>query len=103
MYSHLSHLVLQQAGRNPSQATLNKHWTSRTSKLNFDDFCEILKSEKKTDENELIRAFKKLDVNCDGYITHSELEEALTSVSSSSVDVLFEPINGCEYRNKRMC
>ncbi|XP_032427812.1 EF-hand calcium-binding domain-containing protein 7 [Xiphophorus hellerii] len=71
--------VLQQAGRNPSHAILNKYWTSRTSKLNFDDFCEILKCERKTDEAELMRAFRKLDVNCDGYITHSVLEKALTS------------------------
>ncbi|XP_008404383.1 EF-hand calcium-binding domain-containing protein 7 [Poecilia reticulata] len=71
--------VLQQAGRNPSHATLNKYWTSRTSKLNFDDFCEILKCERKTEEAELMRAFRKLDVNSDGYITHSVLEKALTS------------------------
>ncbi|XP_047443026.1 EF-hand calcium-binding domain-containing protein 7 [Mugil cephalus] len=71
--------VLQQAGRNPSHATLNKYWTARTSKLNFDDFCEILKCEKKTEETELMRAFKKMDVNGDGYITHSELEKALTT------------------------
>nr|XP_019953868.1 PREDICTED: EF-hand calcium-binding domain-containing protein 7 isoform X1 [Paralichthys olivaceus] len=71
--------VLQQAGRNPSLATLSKYWTPRTSKLNFDDFCEILKCEKKTEETELMRAFKKMDVNSDGYITHSELEKALTT------------------------
>lgn len=73
--------ALQQAGRNPSHATLNKYWTPRTSKLNFDDFCEILKCEKKTEEAELMRAFKKMDVNGDGYISHSELEKALTTVS----------------------
>lgn len=71
--------VLQQAGRNPSHATLNKYWTTRTSKLNFDDFCEILKCEKKTEEMELMRALKKMDINGDGYISHSELEMALTT------------------------
>lgn len=79
--SHFSHSALQQAGRNPSHATLNKYWTPRTSKLNFDDFCEILKGEKKTEETELMRAFKKMDVNGDGYISHSELEKALITVS----------------------
>lgn len=73
--------VLQQAGRNPSFAVLNKYWTASTSKLNFDDFCEILKSEKKTEESDLLRAFKKMDVNGDGYISFSELEKALTTVS----------------------
>ncbi|KAJ0032638.1 hypothetical protein NQD34_002719 [Periophthalmus magnuspinnatus] len=71
--------VLQQAGINPSQAILNKYWTGKTSKLNFDDFCEILKNENKTDENELLKAFRKLDANNDGFIAHSELEKALTS------------------------
>ncbi|GLD49699.1 EF-hand calcium-binding domain-containing protein 7 [Lates japonicus] len=85
--------VLQQAGRNPSHATLNKYWTPRTSKLNFDDFCEILKCEKKTEETELMRAFKKMDVNGDGYITHSELEKALTTrgekMTTEEVNAIF--------------
>ncbi|XP_071342258.1 EF-hand calcium-binding domain-containing protein 7 [Trachinotus anak] len=85
--------VLQQAGRNPSHATLNKYWTPRTSKLNFDDFCEILKCEKKTEETELMRAFKKMDVNGDGYITHSELEKALTTrgdkMTTEEVNTIF--------------
>ncbi|KAM4548216.1 EF-hand calcium-binding domain-containing protein 7 [Odontesthes bonariensis] len=71
--------VLQQAGRNPSRATLSKYWTAKTSKLNFDDFCEILKCERETEEAELMRAFKKMDVNGDGYISHSALEKALTT------------------------
>ncbi|KAJ7986300.1 hypothetical protein DPEC_G00338500 [Dallia pectoralis] len=71
--------VLQQAGRNPSQATLNKHWTPTTTKLHFDDFCEILKDERPTEEDELLLAFKKMDTNGDGYISHTELEKVLTS------------------------
>lgn len=78
----MSVLALQQAGRNPSHATLDKYWTPKTSKLNFDDFCEILKCEKKTEESELIRVFKKMDLNGDGYISRSELEKALTTVST---------------------
>ncbi|CAL8309321.1 unnamed protein product [Lota lota] len=71
--------VLQLAGRNPSLKTLSKYWTPATSTLNFDDFCEILKFEKQTDENELLRIFKGMDVNGDGFISHSELEKALTT------------------------
>ncbi|XP_028259706.1 EF-hand calcium-binding domain-containing protein 7 [Parambassis ranga] len=85
--------VLQQAGRNPSHATLNKYWTNRTSKLNFDDFCEILKNDKKTEESDLLRAFKKMDVNGDGYISHSELEKALTTrgekMTAEEVNTIF--------------
>ncbi|KAJ8392552.1 hypothetical protein AAFF_G00074300 [Aldrovandia affinis] len=72
-------LVLQQAGRNPSQKILKKYWTQRTTKLNFDDFCEILRKEKPTEENELMKAFRKLDVNGHGYILHNELSKVLTS------------------------
>ncbi|KAK6484534.1 EF-hand calcium-binding domain-containing protein 7 [Huso huso] len=71
-------LVLQQAGRNPSQKRLSRYWTLRTSKLSFDDFCEILKKEKPTEKTELIKAFQKIDLNGDGYITHNELYKVLT-------------------------
>ncbi|XP_033870276.3 EF-hand calcium-binding domain-containing protein 7 [Acipenser ruthenus] len=71
-------LVLQQAGRNPSQKRLSRYWTPRTSKLSFDDFCEILKKEKPTEKTELIKAFQKIDLNGDGYITHNELYKVLT-------------------------
>ncbi|XP_078074531.1 EF-hand calcium-binding domain-containing protein 7 [Mustelus asterias] len=72
-------LVLQQAGRNPSRKTLEKYWTQYTKRLNFDDFCEIMKDEKLTSRNELMKAFKKIDLNNDGYITHEELYKVLTT------------------------
>ncbi|XP_017275893.1 EF-hand calcium-binding domain-containing protein 7 [Kryptolebias marmoratus] len=85
--------VLQQAGRNPSQASLSEYWTNRTLKLNFDDFCEILKHEKKTEEAELMKAFKKMDVNGDGYILYEELEKALTTkgekMTAEEVNAIF--------------
>lgn len=83
----LLHQVLQQAGRNPSYAVLSKYWTPSTSKLNFDDFCEILKREKKMEGDELLRAFKKMDVNGDGYISLNELEKNLTTVSTLRLSV----------------
>ncbi|XP_027708634.1 EF-hand calcium-binding domain-containing protein 7 isoform X1 [Vombatus ursinus] len=71
-------LVLQKAGRNPSQKTIDKYWTPQTAKLNFDDFCAILKKEKPTSKSELLKAFKKIDVNNDGYILHTDLYKILT-------------------------
>lgn len=72
-------LALQQAGRNPTRRTLGKYWTQHTKKLNFDDFCEILKKEKPIDKNELMKAFRKMDLNNDGFITQEELYKVLTT------------------------
>ncbi|XP_075792263.1 EF-hand calcium-binding domain-containing protein 7 isoform X1 [Pelodiscus sinensis] len=72
-------LVLQQAGRNPSQKVIHKYWTPQTTALNFDDFCNILKKEKPATETELLKAFLKVDVNNDGYILHTELHKILTT------------------------
>ncbi|XP_071293014.1 EF-hand calcium-binding domain-containing protein 7 isoform X2 [Agelaius tricolor] len=72
-------LVLQQAGRNPSQKTINRYWTSQTSSLNFDDFCAILKKEKPATKNELLEAFGKIDTDKAGYIAHDELCKILTT------------------------
>ncbi|TKC49215.1 hypothetical protein EI555_007746, partial [Monodon monoceros] len=65
-------------GRNPSQKTINKYWTPQTAKLNFDDFCLILRKEKPTSKAELLKSFKQLDVNDDGSILHTDLYKLLT-------------------------
>ncbi|XP_004634022.1 EF-hand calcium-binding domain-containing protein 7 [Octodon degus] len=71
-------LALQHAGRSPSQKTVNKYWTPQTAKLNFDDFCVILRKEKPTSKAELLKSFKQLDVNDDGCILHTDLYRFLT-------------------------
>lgn len=74
--------ALQHAGRNPSQKTINKYWTPQTAKLNFDDFCIILRKEKPTSKAELLKSFKQLDVNDNGCILHTDLYKLLTKVRS---------------------
>ncbi|TRY53989.1 hypothetical protein DNTS_015547 [Danionella cerebrum] len=85
--------VLQQAGRNPSQRALEKYWPTGTKKLNFDDFCEILKKEKQADTDQLLRIFKKFDLNGDGHLSHDELSVILTSsgekMSAEEIDEIF--------------
>jgi len=49
--------------------------------LTFDDFCDICRKEPATTEEDLIRAFRKIDVNGDGFISNSELRKMLTTVS----------------------
>ncbi|XP_012697695.2 EF-hand calcium-binding domain-containing protein 7 [Clupea harengus] len=78
--------VLHQAGRNPSQKLLNKYWTPRTKRLNFDDFCAILQKDKPTEHDEVLRVFRKLDINGDGYISHSELQKVVTTMGEKMTD-----------------
>ncbi|XP_012386035.1 EF-hand calcium-binding domain-containing protein 7 isoform X2 [Dasypus novemcinctus] len=46
--------------------------------MNFDDFCIILRKEKPISKAELLKSFKKLDVNDDGSILHTDLYKILT-------------------------
>lgn len=71
-------LLLQYAGRNPSKKGLIKYWDENTDSYTFAQFCSILKQEKKTSRDDLIKAFKKIDCNNDGFITHDELLAVLT-------------------------
>ena len=48
--------------------------------LTFDDFCDICRKEPATTEDDLMRAFRKIDVNGDGFISNSELRKMLTTV-----------------------
>lgn len=48
--------------------------------LSFEDFCKILQQLKPTSGDDLMKAFRKIDVNGDGFITHSELTKVLTQV-----------------------
>ena len=54
---------------------------SHTVKVTFDEFVDICRQEQPTSEEELIKAFRKIDVNGDGYISNSELRKTLTTVS----------------------
>ncbi|XP_071841818.1 EF-hand calcium-binding domain-containing protein 7-like isoform X1 [Apostichopus japonicus] len=70
--------ALHQAGRDPSQQALSQYWTETTKSLSFEDFCKILQQLKPTSGDDLMKAFRKIDVNGDGFITHSELTKVLT-------------------------
>lgn len=70
--------ALHQAGRDPSQQALSQYWTETTKSLSFNDFCKILQQLKPTSGDDLLKAFRRIDVNGDGFITHGELTKVLT-------------------------
>jgi len=49
--------------------------------LTFDNFCDICRKEPATTEEDLMKAFRKIDVNGDGFISNSELRKMLTTVN----------------------
>ncbi|XP_071119116.1 EF-hand calcium-binding domain-containing protein 7-like isoform X4 [Haliotis cracherodii] len=71
--------VLQQSGRNPTRKTLAKYWTDETDYLTFDDFVNICRREHATTTDDLMKAFRKIDINGDGYISLDELFRMLTT------------------------
>lgn len=49
--------------------------------MSFGEFCDVLHHERPQTAEDLVSAFKKIDINGDGFITHSELKRVLTKVS----------------------
>ncbi|XP_062611725.1 EF-hand calcium-binding domain-containing protein 7-like isoform X1 [Saccostrea cucullata] len=89
--------VLQQAGRNPSKRVLSKYWKSDTDHLTFDDFVDICKKEKATTADDLMKAFRKIDINGDGYISLEELYKIMTTkgekMSRSEVKKMIDEVD----------
>ncbi|KAH9504578.1 EF-hand calcium-binding domain-containing protein 7 [Bulinus truncatus] len=72
-------LLLQQTGRNPTSKTISKYWTARTESMTFEDFVDVCNREPITSEEDLMKAFRKIDLNGDGYISLDELLKILTT------------------------
>ncbi|XP_015775882.1 PREDICTED: EF-hand calcium-binding domain-containing protein 7-like [Acropora digitifera] len=71
-------LALQFGGRNPSKKVVQKYWKHETDSISYNDFCDIMRKEKPPNEDSLLKAFKCIDKNGDGYITSDELFNLLT-------------------------
>ncbi|KAH9523436.1 EF-hand calcium-binding domain-containing protein 7 [Bulinus truncatus] len=72
-------LLLQQTGRNPTSKTISKYWTARTESMTFEDFVDVCNREPITSEEDLMKAFCKIDLNGDGFISLDELLKILTT------------------------
>lgn len=75
--------VLQQSGRNPSNRALEKHWPRHTDELSFNDFVDICRKEPVTTADDLMKAFRKIDINGDGYISLDELYKIMNAKGDS--------------------
>ena len=53
-----------------------------TDGMTFEDFVEICRREPVTSEDDLMKAFRKIDLNGDGYISLDELFKIMTTVRS---------------------
>ncbi|XP_033738970.1 EF-hand calcium-binding domain-containing protein 7-like isoform X4 [Pecten maximus] len=71
--------ALQESGRNPSERVLKKYWNSSTDGISFDDFVDICRKEHVTSDDEMMKAFRKIDTNGDGYLSLDELFKIMTS------------------------
>lgn len=67
-------------GRNPSDQAIERYWSQAGGSLSFDQFSLVMRREKKASMSELMRAFRKIDANGDGFLTAQELQKILTKV-----------------------
>ncbi|XP_046844495.1 EF-hand calcium-binding domain-containing protein 7-like [Xenia sp. Carnegie-2017] len=90
--------ALQYAGRNPSQKSIERYWKDSAESISYSKFCAIMKQEKQNTKNELLSAFKKMDINGDGFISLSELKKTLSTrgekMDPSEVEDIFKEADG---------
>ena len=75
------HTALQCMGRNPSDKAIERYWSQCGGSMSYEQFCFVMQREKRTTMSELMRAFRKIDINGDGYVTAKELHRMLTKVN----------------------
>jgi len=89
--------LLQQTGRNPSSKVISKYWRRDTESLTFEDFVDVCRQEPVTSEDDLMKAFRKIDVNGDGYISLDELFRVMTTkgerMSRSEVKAMIDEVD----------
>ncbi|XP_070196445.1 EF-hand calcium-binding domain-containing protein 7-like isoform X4 [Littorina saxatilis] len=90
-------LVLQQAGRNPSQRVVNRYWDDDRDSMAFDEFVDVCRKVSSTSEDDLMKAFRKIDINGDGYISLDELYKIMTTkgerLSRQEVKVMIDEVD----------
>lgn len=62
---------------------MDKYWPPGTERLKFDDYVDICRQEPITSADDLMKAFRKIDLNGDGYITLDELYKIMNAQGES--------------------
>ena len=76
--------ALRCVGRNPTSLRVEQYWSQHGGRggegLGYEQFKAIMRRERPTSRDDLVRAFARLDRNGDGYITAGELMKVVTKV-----------------------
>jgi len=56
------------------------NYVFQTDSISYNDFCDIMRKEKPLNKDSILKAFKCIDKNGDGFITYDELFTLLTKV-----------------------
>ena len=62
---------------------------SFSDSMSFDEFVDVCRKEPATSEDDLMKAFRKIDINGDGYISLDELYKIMTTVNRTFSSSLF--------------
>ncbi|XP_069126582.1 EF-hand calcium-binding domain-containing protein 7-like isoform X13 [Argopecten irradians] len=71
--------ALQDTGRNPTERVLKKYWHADTDGISFDDFVDICRKEQVTSQEDMMKAFRRIDINGDGFLSLDELFKIMNS------------------------
>lgn len=95
------HAALRCVGRNPTSLRVEQYWSQHGGRggegLGYEQFKAIMRRERPTLRDDLVKAFARLDRNGDGYITADELMRVVTKVCVSVC------VFACVYVCVRVC
>ena len=76
---------------------------SVSDSMSFDEFVDVCRKVPVTSEDDLMKAFRKIDINGDGYISLDELYKIMTTVNMAVfLFQIYSPSMLCPVKTKRI-